>query len=153
EDDGAAQLAGGAGTGIRQGSADRVAARATGRRPPDLGRHEPCGGRARFPPEGRAARGAATLRGLVPARARRREARMSKRYLVTGGAGFIGSHVVEHLLQRGRAVTVLDNFSTGRRENLEQVLAAAGDTRDVRIVEGCVTCPHDVASAADGVDG
>ena len=78
---------------------------------------------------------------------------MTQRYLVTGGAGFIGSHVVEHLLQRGRAVTVLDNFSTGRRENLEQVLGAAGDARDVRIVEGCVTCPHDVASAAEGVDG
>ena len=43
---------------------------------------------------------------------------MSERYLVTGGAGFIGSHLSEHLLRAGDAVTVLDNFSTGKRENL-----------------------------------
>src|SRR3954464_8123533 len=38
--------------------------------------------------------------------------------LVTGGSGFIGSNLVEELLDRGREVKVLDNFSTGRRENL-----------------------------------
>ena len=38
--------------------------------------------------------------------------------LVTGGAGFIGSHLTEALLRRGDAVTVLDNLSTGRYENL-----------------------------------
>lgn len=41
------------------------------------------------------------------------------RYLITGGAGFIGSHLLEHLLGRGEDVVVLDNFSTGRRENIE----------------------------------
>ncbi len=48
------------------------------------------------------------------------------RYLVTGGAGFIGSHVVETLLKRGKRVRVLDNFFTGKRENLE---AVRGDAR------------------------
>ena len=43
---------------------------------------------------------------------------MSKLYLVTGGAGFIGSHIVDALAGRGDGVRVLDDFSTGRRENL-----------------------------------
>ena len=38
--------------------------------------------------------------------------------LVTGGAGFIGSHIAEYLVQRGDDVTVLDNLSIGRKENL-----------------------------------
>ena len=42
--------------------------------------------------------------------------------IVTGGAGFIGSHLVDSLLKENFEVTVLDNFSTGRLENLEHVL-------------------------------
>ena len=42
------------------------------------------------------------------------------RYLVTGGAGFVGSHLVDRLILDGHSVTVLDDFSTGRRENLLQ---------------------------------
>ena len=54
------------------------------------------------------------------------------RYLVTGGAGFIGSHLTEHLLEDGHWVTVLDNLSTGRLENL----AAVNGNPHLRIVEG-----------------
>jgi len=56
-------------------------------------------------------------------------------YLVTGGAGFIGSNIVVELLQRGERVRVLDNFSTGRRKNLSDVLdnieLIEGDLRDL----------------------
>ena len=41
------------------------------------------------------------------------------KYLITGGAGFIGSHIAQTLLARGETVRILDNFSTGKRENIE----------------------------------
>ncbi len=46
---------------------------------------------------------------------------MAKRFLVTGGAGFIGSHLAELLVSRGHTVTILDDFSTGRMENLARL--------------------------------
>lgn len=59
--------------------------------------------------------------------------------LVTGGAGFIGSHLVEALLKLGYQVRVLDNFITGKRENLSQVLSQIhlmeGDLRDFETVK------------------
>jgi nucleoside-diphosphate-sugar epimerase len=64
------------------------------------------------------------------------------RYLVTGGAGFIGSHICEELLRRGHAVCVLDNFATGRRENLRGMARALtlieGDLRDLVTVREAV---------------
>jgi UDP-glucose 4-epimerase len=62
--------------------------------------------------------------------------------LVTGGAGFIGSHVTEALVRRGDQVRVLDNLSTGRRENLAGLLAdiefIEGDLNDLPLVERAV---------------
>jgi len=68
---------------------------------------------------------------------------MKMRVLVTGGAGFIGSHLVERLLNDGHEVHVLDNFSTGRRENLSHL---KGHVR-FSIQEGDVTDTQTVAKA------
>jgi nucleoside-diphosphate-sugar epimerase len=60
-------------------------------------------------------------------------------YLVTGGAGFIGSHTVEELVSRGDSVRVLDDLSTGRKENLSSVLSKIefreGDIRDLEAIQ------------------
>ena len=66
-------------------------------------------------------------------------------YLVTGGAGFIGSNIVETLVAQGKSVRVLDNFSTGRRENVEPFLD------DIELVEGDLRQPKDVGRAVEGV--
>lgn len=61
--------------------------------------------------------------------------------LVTGGAGFIGSHLVERLLAAGHSVRVLDNLSTGKRENLSRHPALdvqIGDIRDLGVVQTAV---------------
>jgi UDP-glucose 4-epimerase len=68
------------------------------------------------------------------------------RSLVTGGAGFIGSHLVAALLTRGEQVVVLDNLSTGKRANL------AGLTGPFEFVEGDVADPAAAARACAGVD-
>ena len=74
------------------------------------------------------------------------------RYLVTGGAGFIGGHLVEALLRRGDRVVVLDDFSTGRKENLAAALRArAGSTPEPEIIEGDIRRPEVVRKALKGV--
>ena len=65
-------------------------------------------------------------------------------YLVTGGAGFIGSSIALALLERGDRVRVLDNLCTGKRENI----ALLGDR--VEFIEGDVAKPADVARAGVG---
>ncbi|MSR41399.1 MAG: NAD-dependent epimerase/dehydratase family protein [Phycisphaerales bacterium] len=59
-----------------------------------------------------------------------------ERVLITGGGGFIGSHLAEHLLALGAAVTVIDNFSTGRRSNLARIEAHAEWQTRFRLIEG-----------------
>ena len=71
------------------------------------------------------------------------------RLLVTGGAGFIGSHLVERLLTEGHTVRVLDDFSTGRRENLAFAKAGAA----LEVVTGDIRDPRVVADAMGGMDG
>ena len=72
---------------------------------------------------------------------------MHERILVTGGGGFIGSHMAAYLLARGVGVNVLDDFSSGSTSNLE------GLDGDLRVFEGSIVNPKDVAAAIDGVDG
>lgn len=68
--------------------------------------------------------------------------------LVTGGAGFIGSHLTESLLQQGHEVVVLDNLSTGRATNLEHLLQHPG----LSIKTGSITDPVLLTEAVHGVE-
>jgi UDP-glucose 4-epimerase len=65
---------------------------------------------------------------------------------VTGGAGFIGSHLVDSLVQDGAVVRVLDDLSTGREENL------AAHRPSLQLVRGSITSPSDVLRACEGVE-
>jgi UDP-glucose 4-epimerase len=76
------------------------------------------------------------------------------RLLVTGGAGFIGSHIVRALVSAGAMVRVLDDFSSGREENLEELAPGAlGSGAEVELLRGDVADPETCARACDGVDG
>jgi UDP-glucose 4-epimerase len=59
------------------------------------------------------------------------------RALITGGAGFIGSHLADALLARGDQVIILDNLSTGRLENIDHLR----DRDDVEFVLGSISTP------------
>ncbi len=77
------------------------------------------------------------------------------RYLVTGGAGFIGSHLVEALLLRGEEVRVVDDLSTGKRANLEAATAAAragGAAGTPEFVEGDLADLAVATAAVAGMD-
>ena len=73
------------------------------------------------------------------------------KYLVTGGAGFIGSHIVHTLLEQGASVRVLDNFSTGKRENLEGLRRQFSGDR-FEILEGDLRDASRVEEAVRGVE-
>lgn len=68
------------------------------------------------------------------------------RVLVTGGAGFIGGHIVDALLAEGATVRVVDNFSTGKRENLAHNLSK------IELVEGDIVDPDVAARATHGIE-
>src|SRR5271165_5808970 len=67
-------------------------------------------------------------------------------FLVTGGAGFIGSSIAEALLSKGERVRILDDFSSGRRVNVETLPGK------VELIEGSVVDPVVVARAVEGVE-
>jgi nucleoside-diphosphate-sugar epimerase len=69
-------------------------------------------------------------------------------YLVTGGAGFIGSNLSHALVERGDRVRILDNFATGRQENL----AALVEAHKVELLTGSITDADTCARAVEGVD-
>lgn len=71
-----------------------------------------------------------------------------QRILVTGGAGFIGSNLCEDLLKYDNEVVCLDNFSTGRIENLREML----DHKHFKLMVGDIRNPEDCRKAAEGID-
>ena len=79
------------------------------------------------------------------------------RYLITGGAGFIGSHLAEHLLQKGHEVEIYDNFSTGTMDNIDQIAGnphftvKVGNVLDYHTLEGCIVRADRVVHLAAAV--
>lgn len=77
-----------------------------------------------------------------------------RKWLVTGAAGFIGSHLVEELLKLGQRVVGLDNFSTGHRRNIQEVqtLVTGEQWAGFRLVDGDIRRPEDCQAACAQVD-
>lgn len=74
-------------------------------------------------------------------------------WLVTGAAGFIGSHLAEQLLALGQTVVGLDNFSTGKRANVDSILAGSAlAARNFRFIEGDIRDLNRCIHACEGVD-
>jgi UDP-N-acetylglucosamine/UDP-N-acetylgalactosamine 4-epimerase len=77
-----------------------------------------------------------------------------KHWLITGSAGFIGSHLLEALLRAGQIVTSLDNFSTGHQRNLDEVRRLVGEGAWARhtFIEGGITHVDDCERACQGAE-
>ena len=73
------------------------------------------------------------------------------KYLVTGGAGFIGSHITRALLEQGAHVRILDNFSSGKRENIEAMIKQFNESQ-LEVLEGDVRDASRVMEAVRGVE-
>lgn len=73
-------------------------------------------------------------------------------FLVTGGAGFIGSHLVEELLRRGQRVRIADNLSTGKRHNIDAARKASGSSAEVDVVIGDLADLDVAKRVVDGMD-
>lgn len=73
---------------------------------------------------------------------------VKSRILITGGAGFIGSNLCEYFLSKGHEVTCLDNFATGHRHNLKDII----DNPNFRLIEGDIRNAIDCQNAVKGVD-
>lgn len=74
------------------------------------------------------------------------------RFLVTGGAGFIGSHITERLLKDGHYVRVLDNFSSGKLENLSFTVDRGLSTVDFELIRGDIRDANTCLKACDTID-
>jgi len=87
-------------------------------------------------------------------RIRSRSGSGGRTWLVTGAAGFIGSHLAENLLRLEQKVVALDNFATGKRENLQHVRAAVGEAawKNFRFIEGDIRSLDACKRACAGVD-
>ena len=71
------------------------------------------------------------------------------KYLITGGAGFIGSHLAEALLNQGHGIRIFDDFSTGSRENLKEIL----NLSNVEIISGSILDKNQISQSFEGIDG
>ena len=72
------------------------------------------------------------------------------KYLITGGAGFIGSSIAQHLIKQGSFVRVLDNFYSGKEENLDFAVGLGKDKFE--LIRGDITNPADCDKACNGMD-
>ena len=72
----------------------------------------------------------------------------NKKVLVTGGAGFIGSNIIEYLLQKNNKITCLDNFTTGKKENIESFLTNS----NFKLINGDITKLEDCKKATENID-